>query len=202
MIISKTGAVKALKEAYKKGYEIVPGADDVTICTAKWSAVANLRQLPVEVSQQLVEHMGYIPTHPELVRKGAANQAVLREVSQYRLETLKKLEDEATRMYPAPIIFKNRWQLFVTPTQGVFAFDIEILSIVSPDAYAETFVTAYGIGVWKCVEELVMIAPGVFDPEDQKKLRRIAELYAQPRTMPEDEPENLSMFDDLGGDEE
>ena len=52
------------------------------------------------------------------------------------------------------------------------------------------------MGIFFSNDEMVMIAPGRFDEKDREKLRIIAGLYEAPEYGVE-EPENLSLFDDM-----
>ena len=196
MIVDKNGAVKALKEAYKKGYEVSQDREIITICAAAWTIRAMTRQLPVEVAQTIVEHLGYLPTSAERVQKGTANQSVMPETMEWRTRRIQDVVESAVYMSKIPVIFKDKWQLYRTD-KGVHAFDTALLAMVSEDAMAAQYVTPEGIGLWRIGEEAIYIAQGKFDLEDQKKLRAIAELYENPQVVPCDMPENLCIFDDI-----
>ena len=203
MILSKTGAVAALKEAYKSGYDIIPETLEITICAGKWSIIELVREMPVEVSRLLVEHMGYLPTAPEQVRKNQANQVMMSSVVEFRRDTLAQIENEAVRMVPLPVIFREKWQLYRTLNGQVFAYDADVLAILDPDAVFDVFATPAGIGLWRrSNDEMLIVAPGSFGQEDRKKLTGIAALFAAPRIVEDEMPENLCLFDDLGGDDD
>ena len=89
MVIHEAGAVKALNAAYKKGYEIAPMKDGrIGIYTEYWELEIPMRDLPLKVSQTLVEHLGNIPVAPEFCRKGHANQMMMESGNESQARTV------------------------------------------------------------------------------------------------------------------
>lgn len=201
MIFEKKATVAALKNAYKNGYEVHIEGDRLHIYTATWSAQVETRQVPVDVSQTIVEHMGYLPTRPERVRKNEDAQLVMPDITGWREEYIQRQRDSSVSMARLPIVFKEHWQLFRGGGGGVYAFDTALVSIVDPELCDAVRISANGMGLWFSGDELVMIAPGKFDEKDREKLSAIAKLYEHQDYLV-DEPENVSMFDDMEEGEE
>lgn len=196
MIFEKKKTVAALKAAYNKGYEVHLSGDTLHIYAGTWSAVVEARQVPVEVSQIIVEHLGYLPTRPERVRKNEPGQLVLDGVTEWRGNYIAEQRDNSVSMKELPIIFRGKWQLFRSADGGVYAFDVDLLGMVNPDDCTASRISTASMGIFFSNDEMVMIAPGRFDEKDREKLRVIASLYAAPEYGVE-EPENLSLFDDM-----
>ena len=71
-MLDKRGLCKVLKNTYPRGYEYVPEGNMVTINGKSWALQCDARDVPVEASVQITENVGYIPTSPMLIAKGAA----------------------------------------------------------------------------------------------------------------------------------
>ena len=204
MILDERGAAKALKEAWKEGYIISPGREMMNIYTAKWAVVAPVRMLPLQVSQALVEHVGHIPVDPEKVKKGEVNQTVMNDDVDWRAEQIERIRQRSTLMRKLPVIYKGKWQLYYTEKtekMQVFAFDQELLGIISEESYCDTYVTLDGLGLWSENTQMVTIAPAKFSLADQKAINRIAAIFAEEKVSQE-EVENVCLFDDLEDDDE
>ena len=68
MLINESGAVKAIKDAYKgDGYTVYNHGDAVSIITEDWYIKCDWRILPRKVLALVVEHMGTIPKEREPV---------------------------------------------------------------------------------------------------------------------------------------
>ena len=201
MIFEKKATVAALKNAYKNGYEVHIEGDRLHIYTATWSAQVETRQVPVDVSQTIVEHMGYLPTRPERVRKNEDAQLVMRDVTGWRENYIEEQRSSSVSMTKLPIIFREHWQLYRAAAGGVYAFDTALVSIVDPELCDAVRISDTGMGLWFSGDEMVVIAPGRFDIKDEEKLKAIAKLYEHQDYLV-DEPENVSMFDDMEEGEE
>lgn len=206
MIFKESGLLRALKAAHKQGYEIIPNGERVTICTKNWAIEADAADLPLKVSLEIVEHAGYMPTStPVRVCKGCTNQTLFAEAARVRMSDVHTDSNgDWEAMTAIPIIFRNCWQLFVTESKEVFAFDTELLDImdtekVTPSAMMRTgYIPA---GVFELGGSFLMVAPGGFSTVDALKLVAIANLEWDLNRAYGDPTENLSLFDDMEEDE-
>ena len=98
MIVSEKGAVAALKKAFEKGYEIVPEQGNISIYTENWALQTNTRELPLAVSQLLVEHYGGIPVEPMMVRKGKSKQYMIQGMETDRAAGLLLMQENPLLM--------------------------------------------------------------------------------------------------------
>lgn len=196
MIVSEKGAVKALNEAYKKGYEIVPAVRQIAIYTEEWALETFTNELPLEVSQKLVEHYGGIQVEAQFVQKGRSAQLMMQAEVSDRLEELQDATEQSRVLHRVPITFRGRWDLFVTTEGEIYGFDQKHLTVVQE--FADPYVSDNGMGIFAMGEERMIIAPAKFGAEDRRKLNAIAELWKTPRVELVEAPENLCLFDDMG----
>ena len=197
MWISKTGAVKALKEAWKKGYEIVPRGNRISIYTENWALEAEMKDLPLEVSQTLVEHYGGIPVDPMYVRKGHDNQTILDAWAQERHEELIGYQEKPHYMHRAPVTYKGTWELFVTAECEWLCVGNRNLDILENIGWCDVMITSSGMALFGCNGGRLTVAPGKFAGEDIVKLRKMAEMYVERRVQEIEAPENLCLFGDM-----
>ncbi len=202
MIVSKKGCVAALKEAWKKGYEIVPYMGKISIYTENWALQTSARELPLEVSQTLVEHYGGIPTEPMLVQKGRDNQGMIGAVENSRAEELLLRQEDPTYMRRVPVTFKEKWDLFVTDDGAWMCVDRQYLDILEETRQVAVMITEEGMALFSLADEKLTVAPGSFGVEDHRKLQKIAEMYIQEKIYEVEVPENMSLFDDIGREDE
>ena len=198
MIVSKKGCVAALKEAWKKGYEIVPYGERISIFTENWSLETTTRELPLEVAQILVEHFGGIPTEPMLVQKGRDGQMALPG----RWDELQELQEGADYIHKVPVTYKDKWQMFVTAEGDWMCLDLAYLAILEEQCACTILRTSSGMAIFSLQEERLTVAPGNFGREDQRKLDQIAQMFREQRIQEVEIPENVCLFDDLNSDEE
>ena len=202
MIVNEKVTVKALNEAYKKGYEIVPmEGGRIAIYTENWAMDVSTLNLPLGVSQTLVEHYGSIPAMPMFVQKGRTAQMMMRSEAMDRGLELKDEACGERYMRRIPITFKKNWEMFVAEiddTLRAMAFNAKYLDIVDWDKSCPgMIVSETGNGVFASGKELLVISPGSFGPEDRARMAKIAELYREQKTTPEEEPENICLFEDM-----
>ena len=197
MWISKTGAVKALKEAWKKGYEIVPRGNRISIYTENWALEAEMKDLPLEVSQTIVEHYGGIPVNSELVKKGCDNQKILDCWAEDRGMELIGHQEKPHYMHRAPVTYKGTWELFVTAEREWLCVDKQTLDILEDIRYCDVMISDSGMAMFGCNGGRLTVAPGKFGKTDAMKLQRMAEMWVEPRTTEEEVPENMCFFDDI-----
>lgn len=168
MWISKTGAVKALKEAWKKGYEIMPMGEYILICSENWALEAKMIDLPLEVSQALVEHYGGIPTKAAFVKKGSDNQFMVCGGEDDRKEDLALQQENALYMHRAPVTFRTNWELFVTAEGEWLCVDNRHLDILEDIGWCSTMISDNQTAIFACNGGRLTIAPGRFGAEDTK----------------------------------
>lgn len=197
-MLDKKGLCKVLKSTYSRGYEFVPEGRLVTINGRSWAVQCDARDLPVEASVQIVENIGYMPTDAMLVQKGEANQAIMADAVQIRMDFFKGESGEMIRMKKIPVIFRDRWQLYQTEMGKVYGFDTEIMRIIDfKAAEPYTYMAASGtMGIWSFSGVAVYIAPGRFSAEDTERLYHIAALDWERQQDHEDPVGNMSLFDD------
>lgn len=200
MNISEKGLTKALTKAYTKGYEIaMSGGTSVNVYTEMWALETETRGLTLKSSQTLVEHYGGLLTVPAFVRKGQQPQMMMEtEVQDRRNELGNASVGDDEVLHRIPITFKDKWVLFATSQGRVFAYDREILDVLDwATGSCDMRVSACGVGVFDGIFWRLSVAPGMFAAEDKVRLEKIAELYKEQRVVPEEEPENMCLFDDM-----
>lgn len=202
MIVSEKGAVAALKKAFDKGYEIVPDLGVISIYTGNWALQTTTRELPLAVSQILVEHYGGIPVEPMLVRKGRSKQAMLVGLQLSRAEELILRQEEPAYMRRIPVTFRDKWDVFVKDTGEWICLDRQYLDILDHTKCYAVMMTDDGMALFSLADEQLTIALGEFGDDDRKKLQKIAEMYMKQEIHEVVEPENLSLFDDMGDEDE
>ncbi|MBP3633153.1 MAG: hypothetical protein J6J43_01100 [Oscillospiraceae bacterium] len=201
MIVSEKGAVSALKKAFDKGYEIVPVGGSICIYTENWALQTNTRELPLAVSQILVEHYGGIPVEPMMVRKGKSNQHMIHGMERDRAEGLRLMQEHPVYMRRIPVTFRSKWDMFVRDTGEWMCLDRQYLDILDQTRSCAVMMTDEGMALFALGEEQLTIAPGEFGDEDHKKLCNIAEMYMKQELHEVVEPENMSLFDDMEQEE-
>lgn len=203
MLCSEKGVVKVLNEAWKKGYEIVPAAGGFLYLYADmWALEARMRELPLEVSQAVVQHYGSIPVEAEFVQKGRNNQMMMDAEVDDRIVDLRGMTETAEYIHKIPILFREKWQLFVTSEGRVLAYDQKYLDMIDwTRACPDMMVSQNGVGSFVVDGERLTIAPGKFGTEDMQKLRQIAAMYKDQRVTLVEAPENLCLFDDMEREE-
>lgn len=110
-MLDKRGLCKVLKNTYPRGYEYVPEGNMVTINGKSWALQCDARDVPVEASVQITENVGYIPTSPMLIAKGAANQTLMEDAVKIRMDFFRQSDGEMLCMKKIPVIYRDRWQL-------------------------------------------------------------------------------------------
>lgn len=195
MQISKKGAVAALKNAYKKGYEIVPMGGRIAVYTENWALEMETRHVPLEVSQTLVEHYEGIPVTAAMVQKGQDPQCMVAGEVDDRDEDLKIAQENAMFMHRVPVTFRDKWAMFVTTEGEWMCVDQEFLDILEEPGWCEIMVSDTGMAIFSADGDRLTIAPGKFGRDDTQKLKKIAEMYREPRVQEIEIPENLSLFD-------
>lgn len=196
-MLEKKGLCKVLKSTYSRGYEYVPEGRMVTINGRSWAVQCDARDVPVEVSVQIVENVGYMPMDAMLVQKGEANQMIMEDAARIRMDFFKKSNGEMLTMKKIPVIFRDRWQLYQTEEGQVFGFDTEIMKVIDfKTAEPDTYMAASGsMGIWSCHGVAVYIAPGRFSWDDTEKINHIAGLDWENQLEHEDHVVNMSLFD-------
>lgn len=202
MIVSEKGAVAALKKAFEKGYEIAPEHGDISIYTENWALQSNTRELPLAVSQLLVEHYGGIPVEPMMVRKGKSKQYMIQGMETDRAAGLLLMQENPIYMRRIPVTFRDRWDMFVTDAGEWMCLDRQYLDILDQTRNCAAMMTEEGMALFSLGEERLTISPGKFGEEDAQKLHRIAEMYLEKKIHEVVAPENLSLFDMEEDDEE
>lgn len=200
MLFKESGLLKALKAAHKVGYEIILNDERVTICTKTWAIEADAADLPLKVSLEIVEHAGYMPTSvPVRVCKGCTNQTLFADAAKVRMKDVNTgSTGDWEPMTELPIIFKERWQLYVTNRGEVYAFDTELLDMLDTEKITPAAMMRTGYspaGVFELGGSFLMAAPGGFSTTDTMKLIAIARLGWDLRHAYGDPCENLSLFD-------
>jgi len=197
-MLEKKGLCKLLKSTYPRGYEYVPDGSVLTVNGRSGAVQCDTKDLPVEAAQLIVEHVGYMPTEPIMVERGAANQTIIPEAAKMRLDFFKSDTGEMLRMKKIPVIFRDRWQLYQTDTGEVYGFDTDIMKVIDFKSHnPNTYMSANGyIGLWAAYGIAVFIAPGRFTKEDTEKLYHIAALDWEHQRENEDPVGNLSLFED------
>lgn len=203
MLVNEKGTLKALNEAWKKGYEIVPATGGfIYLYADMWALEIQMRDMPLEVSQALVQHYGSIPVEAEYVQKGQHNQMMMEAEVDDRIVDLKGMTETAEYIHKIPILFRDNWQLFVTEAGRVLAYDQKYLDMIDwVHACPDMMVAENGVGSFVVGGERLMIAPGKFGAEDMQKLRQIAAMYKDQRVTLVEIPENLCLFDDMEREE-
>lgn len=201
MIVSEKGCVAALKKAFDKGYEIVPSGSQIAIYTENWALETDTRELPLAVSQILVEHYGGIPVQPMMVRKGRAKQTML-GMERDRAEELLMKQEEPSYMRRIPVTFHEKWDVFVKDTGEWMCIDRQYLDILESSRQTAVMMTDEGMALFALADEKLTVAPGRFGAEDTRKLQKIAEMYMKQEIHEVVEPENLSLFEDIDEEEE
>ena len=197
MVISKKGAVAALKEAYKKGYEIVPMGDRIAVFTGNWALEMETRCLPLEVSQILVEHYEGIPVAAAMVQRDRDPQCMIAGELDDRKEDLHLAQERPQMMHRVPVTFRDKWAMFTTSDGEWLCIDQAYLNILEEPAWCEIMMTDSGMALFSRDGGRLTVAPGRFAMEDTVKLKKIAEMYREQRVVPIDIPENLCLFDDM-----
>ncbi len=199
MVIHESGAVKALNAAYKKGYEIAPiGAGRIGIYTEYWALEIPMQDLPLKVSQTLVEHLGHIPVVPEFCQKGRGNQTMMETEVRDRQEDLDEGKEHARHMRKLPLLFGGRWQLYVNADGAVSGFDEAHLGVIDWEkSYPACLMQDNGNAEFSDLGSRLIIAKGNFGREDEKRLWQIAKLYETVRPEDIKPADNLCLFDDM-----
>lgn len=201
MIVSEKGCVAALKKAFDKGYEIVPNGSQIAIYTENWALESDTRELPLAVSQILVEHYGGIPVQPMMVRKGRAKQTMFANMERDRAEDLQLKQEEPSYMRRIPVTFHEKWDVFVKDTGEWMCIDRQYLDILENSRQPAVMMTEEGMALFALADEKLTVAPGCFGADDTRKLQKIAEMYMKQEIHEIVEPENLSLFDDMNEDD-
>lgn len=196
-MLEKKGLCKVLKSTYPGGYEYVPEGRMVTINGRSWAVQCDARDIPVEVSVQIVENIGYMPTDAMLVQKGTPNQMIMQDAAKIRMDFFRQENGEMLTMKKIPVIYKDRWQLFQTERGEVYGFDTEIMRIIDfKTAEPDTYMSAGGsMGIWSYGGVAVYIAPGRFSYADTEKINHIAALDWENQQDHSDPVANTSLFD-------
>lgn len=197
MQISKKGAVAALKEAWKRGYEIVPSGSRISVYTENWALEAETARLPLEVSQALVEHYGGIPTAAMFVQKGKEGQTMIDGDLEGRREELLTVQQKPNFMHRAPVTFRDRWAMFVASDGRWLCVDLCYLDILEELGWCDIMMSDNGMAIFSLNGDRLTVAPGKFSHQDCEKLRKIAEMYVEQRVQIEEMPENLCLFGDM-----
>ena len=201
MIISKKGAVAALKEAWKKGYEIVPRGTRISVYTENWALELQTKDLPLEVSQVLVEHYEGIPVEPAFVQKNRDKQTMLDMETEERGQELIYQQEQPKYMHRIPVLYRDRWAMFGTSMGEWICVDQRFVEILEDIHSVSVMMTQNGMALFSLQDERLTVAPGKFGTEDWAKLQKIAELYVEQKVAPEEMPENLCLFEDMERDE-
>ena len=198
MLLSKSGAVKALKAAYRKGYQIMPGNPVMTIGTRSWVARVYTQDLPKEVSLLLVEQAGYIPNACELIRQGKHNQTMIREEMARAEAELNGYILDAKPLRRLPVVYRDKWRIYLDEVGHGWAYDEELLDIVDKDVTTETGVLGWGAAVISHSPEVLVVLPAILSDEDEEAVQAIAGIYKERRKQPEpeQEPETMSLWED------
>lgn len=197
MIVNEKETVRALKQAYKSGYEIVPDGSAIAIYTGSWALETTMWELPLSVSQELVAHYGGIPVEPMFVQKGRAAQKMFDGETMIRKKDLEELQENGKYMHRIPVTFRGRWDLFVTSDGEWMGIDREYLDILERENDCGVLMTPAGMALFSMADERLTIAPGKFGVEDRIKLQKIAEMYMVQKVQLEEVPENLCLFEDM-----
>lgn len=197
MIISKKGCVAALKEAHKKGYEIVPNGTRISVYTGNWAMEMQTRDLPIEVSQILVEHYGGLPVEPMFVQKNKENQTMLNMDVKDRTEELIEQQDKPRYMHRIPVIYRDQWVMFGTVEGDWVCIDQRYVDILESLGLVSVMMTDSGMALFANQDERLTVAPARFGKEDTVKLQKIADMYTDQKIVPLDIPENMCLFDDM-----
>lgn len=196
MIVSEKGAVAALKKAFEKGYEIEPYAGGrIAIYTGNWALQTNTRELPLAVSQILVDHYGGIPVEPMMVRKGKSKQQMICGLERNREGGLLLMQENPDYMRRIPVTFRDKWDMFVRDTGEWMCLDRQYLDILDQTRPCAVMMTEEGMAMFSMGDEQLTIAPGEFGTDDRMKLQKIAEMYMKQEIHEVVEPENMSLFD-------
>lgn len=197
MIVSKKGCVAALKEAWKRGYEIVMCAGRVAVYTENWALEMDTRGLPLEVSQTLVEHYEGIPVEPVFVQKGKDAQIMVQGELADRRDLLAGNQEEPRLMHRVPVTFRDKWVMFTTSDGEWLCVDQAYLDILEWMDGAEIMMTDTGMALFTDNGDSLTVAPGKFGCDETQKLQQIARIYMEQRIREVEMPENLCLFDDM-----
>lgn len=198
MLLSKSGAVKAIKAAYRKGYQIMPGNPVLTIGARSWVARVYIQDLPKEVSMLLVEQAGYIPSACELIKHGQHNQAMLREEMARAEAELNGYILDAKPLRRLPVVYRDKWRLYLDEQGKGWAYDEDLLAILEPDIPVECGVMSWGAAVFSRGGEALVVLPAILSDEDEEAVQAITGIYRDKRELeqPETEPENMCLWED------
>lgn len=203
MIVAEKGTVAALKKAFEKGYEIEPYVGGrIAIYTENWALQTSTRELPLAVSQILVEQYGGIPVEPMMVRKGKAKQHMICGMERDRSGGLLLMQENPIYMRRIPVTFRDRWDMFVTDAGEWMCLDRQYLDILDQTRNCAAMMTEEGMALFSLADEQLTIAPGEFGVDDRMKLQKIAEMYMKQELHEIVMPENLSLFDMEEDDED
>lgn len=196
-MLEKKGLCKLLKSTHSRGYEYVPEGRILTVNGRSWAVQCDTKDLPVEAAQQIVEHIGYMPTEPIQVQKGEPNQSIIPEAAKVRMDFFKSETGEMLAMKKIPVIFRDRWQLYQTDSGQVYGFDTEIMKVIDFKQFDPvTYMSDTGtMGMWSAYGVVVFIAPGRFSREDTEKLYHIAAMDWERQQNHEDPVGNMSLFE-------
>lgn len=198
MVIHEGKAVKALNEAYKKGYEITPMGGRIGIYTENWALEIPMQDLPIKVSQTLVEHLGHIPVVPEFCQKGRTNQTMMEMEVADRRERLEDGKENARHMKRIPLLFKDRWQLFVSAEGAISGYDVDYLGVLDLEKCCPAYLMQdNGNAEFSEPDSRFVISRGGFGAGDEKRLWQIAKLYETVGPGNTEPAENLCLFDDM-----
>ena len=196
-MFNKTGAVKALKQAYKKGYQLIPGSALLTIGTQKWVARVYIQDIPKEVSLLLVEQAGYLPTRCEFIKEHALNQLMLSDETERAQQELNGYIMDAKSMCRLPVTLRDRWQLYRDADGACWAFDKDLLAIMEERPLMETAVTSWGAGVWMHGNEALVVLPALLGDKDHETVQKIADLFKDAEPMePDEEPKTMCLWEE------
>ena len=161
-----------------------------------------MHDLPLKVSQTLVEHLGHIPTRAEFVQKGRNNQMMMEAEVEDRRYELDADKEDTRNMRPIPLRFKERWQLYVSAEGAISGYDEEHLGVIDLEKCCPAYLMKdNGYAEFSDTECRMVIAKGSFGPEDCKRLWQIAKLYETVSIETSEPAENMSLFDDMEREE-
>jgi hypothetical protein len=80
-VFNEKGLVKALKDSYGRGYDVLCGGHQIAVVATNWAVKCGIDGLPVKASLQIVENVGYMPAASVKVRAGEDNQYITPEMT-------------------------------------------------------------------------------------------------------------------------
>ena len=136
MILSESGLVRSIKQAYKRsGCTIISTGEQITIYTDDWYVRADWDKFPRKALTAIVECMGMLPATSDAlaVMAGEEPQVVMPEVAGQDVASWETGEDEADAVTMVPVLFQG-YQLYQTDGGGAcYGVAAPLLSIVERD---------------------------------------------------------------------